>query len=451
MDTRILTLFVIIGVAGSLAEAHVPFYRVRRNVLQESELTAGREFVETPRAKRQSIFESSSTAESTATPKPKDSVTASAPSTTPANASPKKPNPKPNAPNPNRSTPVESPTTPSAKPATTSATESEEATTPEPKDLETSDEQKSTTPKVELGSRINTEESPETKKPPKPDTRKPAASSGHPQPTIGLYPPPISTFAPDYSSIYNPYRDPTFNSIPGPNNYAWTGTHNGQGAAASFASAGASSGGFAGGFGGGASYGAKQPPLSTRGAFVDDSPNTANANSGNVPNAGYVPGAAYIPNFGSAGGFGYSGVGNPFPDNSFVFPGYNPDAFQKQMEDYFRQLQNQFQHQQQAIFETANRIGTDGYSGQPGAHTAVSSIQLGPQGGYQAGAIHPAAPGVQSRFGEEISPPSGGSYGVFSSSSSKTVVGPDGKPVSHKISTTGVNDNGKITFRTVED
>lgn len=143
---------------------------------------------------------------------------------------------------------------------------------------------------------------------------------------------------------------------------------------------------------------------------------------------------------------------NSFPDpSSFVFPGYNPQNFQRQMEDYFRQLQNQFQQQQKAVFDTANRIGTDGYSGQPGVHSAVSSIGLGPQGGYQAGAINPVAPGVQSRFGEEIPAPSGGSYGVFSSSSSKTVVGPDGKPVSHKISTTGVNDNGKITFRTVED
>lgn len=62
-----------------------------------------------------------------------------------------------------------------------------------------------------------------------------------------------------------------------------------------------------------------------------------------------------------------------------------------------------------------------------------------------------AAPGVESRFANELPAPSGGSYGVFSSSSSHTMVGPDGKTVSHKSSTTGVNDNGKITFRTVED
>lgn len=60
-------------------------------------------------------------------------------------------------------------------------------------------------------------------------------------------------------------------------------------------------------------------------------------------------------------------------------------------------------------------------------------------------------PGVESRFGEEVPPPSGNTYGVFSSSSSHTMVGPDGKTISHKSSTTGVNDNGKITFRTVED
>ncbi|XP_033325414.2 uncharacterized protein LOC117219947 isoform X2 [Megalopta genalis] len=516
MDTRILTLLVIISVAGSLAELHVPFYRVRRNGLQESDMRADTEFIETPRAKRQSIFESSSTAESTTTPK--DSTTASAPSTTPANTTPKKPNlpSKPKPPSPNRpgtsppaskpSSPAPKPHTPAPKPspppykpnpttrvipsrlAANPATLQTDPTTPEPgtspakatttpkqSDTEEPDDPQSTTPKVGLGSRIDSEdpdqesvEEPlEVKKPKGKPQSKPVASPatnpatnpapsvvdfGHPQ---NSYVPQFAfpNFSPDFSSPYNPYGDPTFNSIPGPNNYAWTGTSHGQGAAGSFASAGASS------FGGGAGYGQapKQPSLADRGAFVDNMPNT-----GNMPNYGYTPNsdwpnAGYAPNMGSAGGFGYSGVGTgagfPFQDPSvFVFPGYNPEAFQRQMEEQFKQLQNQFQKQQQSLFETANRIGTDGYSGgMPGVHTAVSSIGLGPHGGYQAGAINPVAPGVQSRFGEEIPAPSGGSFGVFSSSSSKTVIGPDGKPISHKTSTTGVNDNGKITFRTVED
>lgn len=45
------------------------------------------------------------------------------------------------------------------------------------------------------------------------------------------------------------------------------------------------------------------------------------------------------------------------------------------------------------IFDATNRISTDGGSGfgGPGAHTAYSSINLGPDGGYQAGAIQPVS------------------------------------------------------------
>lgn len=140
----------------------------------------------------------------------------------------------------------------------------------------------------------------------------------------------------------------------------------------------------------------------------------------------------------------------PFPDPSlFAFPS-GVDSLQRQMEENFRQWQAQFQKQQQAIFDATNRIASEG-SSIPGAHTAYSAINLGPGGGYQAGAINPVAPGIESRFGEDLPPPSGNSFGVFSSSSSQTRVGPDGKTVSHKQSTTGVNDNGKITFRTVHD
>lgn len=131
----------------------------------------------------------------------------------------------------------------------------------------------------------------------------------------------------------------------------------------------------------------------------------------------------------------------PF-DGGFAFP-----DIQRQVEENIRQLQTSIQKQQQWL---SDRIA-DGGSNIPGTHSAVSSIQLGPEGGYQAGAINPVAPGVESRFANELPSPSGGTYGVFSSSSSHTMVGPDGKTTSHKSSTTGVNDNGKITFRTVED
>lgn len=65
--------------------------------------------------------------------------------------------------------------------------------------------------------------------------------------------------------------------------------------------------------------------------------------------------------------------------------------------------------------------------------------------------IFQVAPGIESRFADELPPPSSNNYGVFSSSSSHTLVGPDGKTISRKSSTTGVNDNGKITYRTVQE
>lgn len=62
-----------------------------------------------------------------------------------------------------------------------------------------------------------------------------------------------------------------------------------------------------------------------------------------------------------------------------------------------------------------------------------------------------ASPGIQSRFNEPLPPSSGGSYGVFSSSSSSHSVGPDGREKAFKSATTGVNDNGKVTYHTVHD
>ncbi|XP_008217803.1 uncharacterized transmembrane protein DDB_G0289901 isoform X2 [Nasonia vitripennis] len=113
------------------------------------------------------------------------------------------------------------------------------------------------------------------------------------------------------------------------------------------------------------------------------------------------------------------------------------------------------------IWDQSNRV--DSYFGIPsgipvsggsistGPQSASASASLGPNGGFQAAQINPAAPGIFSRFGDSIPPPSGNSYGVFSSSSSSSAVGPDGKQTSRKSATIGVNDNGKVTYKTVHD
>lgn len=137
------------------------------------------------------------------------------------------------------------------------------------------------------------------------------------------------------------------------------------------------------------------------------------------------------------------------PDFAFPSTGFQ-DPF-AEMDRQFRQFMAQLEQQHRAALDMNNRIGgfPDSFDGEP--QSAYSSINLGPGGGYQTGYISPAAAGVQSRFGDDIPPPSGNSYGVFASSSSSSGVGPDGKRISHKSSTTGVNDNGKITYRTVQD
>ncbi|PBC27511.1 hypothetical protein APICC_09026 [Apis cerana cerana] len=213
---------------------------------------------------------------------------------------------------------------------------------------------------------------------------------------------------------------------------AWAGSNAGSrgygtGGAASFASASATAG-------------------------ASDIPSNYNA----YPQGGYPGGYgdtsnmvnAPTPGVYNSGGYGSYG-GDVYDPSSFAFPDYNFADFQKQMEENFRQLQAQFQKQQQSLFDATNRIAGDP-SSVPGLHSAVSSINLGPDGGYQAGAINPVRPGVESRFGEEVPPPSGNSYGVFSSSSSHTMVGPDGKTISHKSSTTvltGLPERGATLCR----
>lgn len=49
-----------------------------------------------------------------------------------------------------------------------------------------------------------------------------------------------------------------------------------------------------------------------------------------------------------------------------------------------------------------------------------------------------------------FTPPGGGHFGVFTSSSSHSS-DVDGKVTSHKMATVGVNDNGKVTTYTAHD
>lgn len=217
-----------------------------------------------------------------------------------------------------------------------------------------------------------------------------------------------------FGGPYTPnFGYPAANSVQGPN-YAWTNSGPGY--------SGAAAGAFTGSSG--------TPTFSSRGGFADN-----NAAPGYPDNSAYVPGAV-----GNGFAFPEPGFGLPFNDN-FAF-------HQRLMEDHFRTIQAQIEAHQRAMQGLGN-LGPG--SSDPGVHSAISSISLGPRGGFQAGEINPVGPGIESRFAEELPAPSGGPVGVFASSSSSSMTGPDGKTISHKSSTTGVNDNGKITFRTVQD
>ncbi|KAI4494156.1 hypothetical protein M0802_009190 [Mischocyttarus mexicanus] len=224
---------------------------------------------------------------------------------------------------------------------------------------------------------------------------------------------PSRSFGGPYSPNFN---YPPANGIQGPN-YAWTDSGPGY--------AGASAG---------ASYGSGLPMLNNRGAFSDN-----NAGTAFPDNSPYSPDVV-------AGGF-QPGFDSGF-DNGFSF-------HRRMMEDHFRRIQAQIEAQQRAIFDANNRIGgSSGFgpgSSEPGVHSAISSISVGPDGGFQAGQISPVAPGIESRFANPLPAPSGGSYGVFSSSRSVSSTDDTGRTVAHKSATTGVNDNGRITFRTVQD
>ncbi|XP_035719069.1 uncharacterized protein LOC118440315 isoform X2 [Vespa mandarinia] len=257
----------------------------------------------------------------------------------------------------------------------------------------------------------------DTEDKPKSSNNSPIGNNAHPIsnpnsiPSIG----PQNFPNPFYGGPYTPNFDyPAVNSVQGPN-YAWT--NSGPGYAG--ASAGASSGT-------GLSFG-------SRGAFPDN-------NAG----AGYMDNSAYIP-------------GNIDPGFGFPQSGFDPDfgnnfaAHQRMMEEHFKAIQAQIEAQQRAIFEASNGLNTGPGSSDPGLQSAISSISVGPRGGFQAAQINPAAPGIESRFANELPPPSGGQYGVFASSHSSSATDETGRTIGHKSATTGVNDNGKITFRTIQD
>ncbi|XP_014230560.1 uncharacterized protein LOC106654926 isoform X5 [Trichogramma pretiosum] len=188
----------------------------------------------------------------------------------------------------------------------------------------------------------------------------------------------------------------------------------------------------------------------------------------------------------SAGAGGIAGGQGPrFPPQG-AYNGPNPAdllsqyfaALQAQQLAFQRQLQAQIAAQQNAYsFAPPMSFGPGGFgsagqfpAGYPGfgmpppgfpagfpsigggANSATASASIGPGGGYQQAAVNPPNPNFESRFGEAIpASPGGGSYGVFSSSSSSSGVGPDGKPVNHKQATVAVNNNGKVSVHTVGD
>ncbi|KAK0179066.1 hypothetical protein PV327_007891 [Microctonus hyperodae] len=143
--------------------------------------------------------------------------------------------------------------------------------------------------------------------------------------------------------------------------------------------------------------------------------------------------------------------GNGAASHSYGFPS-----------DSFEYQQPQQQHQQFPSFPSFNTdpfqsfgFGNPGFGGfnrgshglgQPGAFG--QSYAFGSANAGQPGSFDQGNPSFQSRFGD-ISPPGGpGTYGSFSSSKSSTVIGPDGKPVTHEVITTGTNNNGKVTVNT---
>ncbi|XP_049862844.1 keratin, type I cytoskeletal 9-like [Schistocerca gregaria] len=139
-----------------------------------------------------------------------------------------------------------------------------------------------------------------------------------------------------------------------------------------------------------------------------------------------------VPGFGS-GGFGGGGAGG----QPFVFGSSRPAGFGAQG------------FGGQPGFGGGYSGFGSGTGGSDGAVGAAASAAIGPQGGFQMASLFPDT-GLSSRFGGDISPPAGNSFGVFTSSSSGSS-DVNGKKTSFKTATVGVNDNGKVTYKTVHD
>ncbi|EFN69135.1 hypothetical protein EAG_14393 [Camponotus floridanus] len=466
MDTKIFALIIFVGVLGTFMEAQATHFgypypygngqlrgptsvnfdgisRSKREIGDSNgETTTSQATTTTPSTTNPTTTPSSTTSSSSTTPS-STTQSSTTPSTSPTTTPSTSPTTTPTDTTTEATSPTTSASTSVTTPTTTSATTpSTSPTTPStttPESTKSSSKPKKSTDN-DVQSRSNFDESEaSTKKPGSP-------SKGDKTPTPGPFGPgiPGPGFGPGFDPYFGGY--PGFNSIPGAGpNYAWTGTNNGPG----YSSAGASAGSFAGGYPG--FSGARYPTMGYPNALY--------------PGAGYPraepPMTTESPSFDNRGGFqdnspnyGIDPLYNAGP--GFFFPGQFP-SFNDPTFDMIRQIQAQIEAQHQANMEAHNRLANEAASYGGGSYgggvpqISSASIGLGPGGGFQTGLISPGVPGLESRFAEELPAPSGNSFGVFASSSSSSRTGPDGKQINHKSSITGVNDNGKVSFRTVHD
>ncbi|XP_014482106.1 PREDICTED: uncharacterized protein PB18E9.04c-like isoform X1 [Dinoponera quadriceps] len=395
---------------------------------------------------------------------------------------------------PMSTTPATTPTTPTTASPTTAGT-TPESTTPTPDSTKPTKK-----PANDIASRSNFDDPEDSPMKPGSSSKNDAAPSPGPYFGPGAFGP---YFGPGFGSGFDPYFGyPEPNFIPDSSpNYGWPNSGSGV------ASAGASAGSYAGGYSG---MGYPSSGYLSSG-YPSSGYLSAGYPSAGFPTSGFP--AAGSSSVVSRGGFqdnspdqtGYNpNAIDPLYNAGFAFPGQFP-GFNDPAFDMFKQIQAQIEAQHQALadsmasqrhafmtdqgrrsnrrnysysyvsgntedlgrrptfddsfypgvgvsnMEFHNRLASEAanYGGTP--QVASASIGLGPKGGFQAGHISPAAPGIESRFAEDLPPPSGNSFGVFASSSSSSHTGPDGKQVNHKSSVTGVNDNGKISYRTVHD
>ncbi|CAL1679952.1 unnamed protein product [Lasius platythorax] len=478
MDTKIFALLVFVGVLGSFMEAQAAYfgypYPYGNGQLRGPTSV---NFVEMPRSKREigdSNGETTTSQATTTTPSSTNpTTTPSSSSTTPSSTTPSSTTPSSTTPS---TSPTTTPTTPTTTPTSTSATTptTTSATTPStttpstttPESTKsTSKPKKSTDNDVQSRSNFDESEPEDSSKKPGSTSKDDKAPTPGPNYGPGVPGAGFGGFGPGFDPYFG---YPGFNSIPGPGpnpNYAWTGTNNAPG----YASAGASAGSFAG-YPGAGYPGAGYPGAGYPGAGYPGMgyPGMGYPGPG-YPMRGQQPTTTESPSVNNRGGFqdnspsqntpNYGGVDPYNAGPGFLFPGQFPN-FNDPTFDMIKQIQAQIEAQHQANMDLHNRLANDAANYGGGSYgggsygvpqVASASIGLGPGGGFQAGQISPAAPGIESRFAEELPAPSGNSFGVFASSSSSSMTGPDGKPIGHKSSVTGVNDNGKISYHSVHD